>query len=363
MKKEGSQFVYFVTGGSGGHFFPLLEVSKELESKYQIQSKYVGSKAAADKKLIEKTQKPVLWIPAGKIKGQGIFTLIKTALNVFAAIYISFIEVLRNPPQYVLSAGGYSGAPFLLAASLLGVKCAVFEQNKVPGLANKVMSFFCKTIFLHFASTAEAFPKKNTVVVGHPFRKEMVQKAKEIQLQKRNGESFHILVFGGSQGARGINQLVFDSLPTLLENGISIYHQIGSSDFQSYKEKAKEYLSDKYQICEFIDDMGVAYGRSDLVVCRAGASTLVELAAIGKAAILIPLVSKDNHQVPNARELEKEDAAICCIQTQTSASMFSDLVLSLKKDKQKLKTLEKNVQKFMVEGSAEKIASSIAMEI
>lgn len=358
--------IAFAGGGSGGHLYPQIAVAREiLKARPNTEIYFVSTKASIEERLIPQNGFSVLLVSSGKLKGQNIFSLFKT----FYALFISFFQclkiVLTRRPHLIFSAGGYAGAPFLVVGSLLGVRCEILEQNRIPGLANRLMSKFCKKVYVNFTASKSAFPSKEVAIVGHPCRPEIeaARWKQDESKAKIDANPFRIFVFGGSQGALGINRLVTAAVKHLNGFNIEIHHQTGEADFDRVKKEYEEAGFGKVKVEKYITDMAASYQNAHLVICRAGASSLAELAAAGKAAFLIPLVSKDRHQEFNAAEIEKNGAGIMRLQKDLTGESVAEIIKGLYSDRSKIYLLSQNSASLHQEGAANRIAQSVIQSL
>jgi UDP-N-acetylglucosamine--N-acetylmuramyl-(pentapeptide) pyrophosphoryl-undecaprenol N-acetylglucosamine transferase len=354
--------IAFAGGGSGGHLYPQVAVAGEIRKLApRAEIFFVSTKGSIEERLIPKAGYELVLIPSGKLKGQSPLGLAKTFFSLFLSVFACLGILLRRRPDLIFSAGGYAGAPFLVLGALLGVRCEILEQNRHPGLANRWMAKFCKRIYVNFAGSKEAFPGKATMVVGHPCRPEIeAARWPEAEMEGRmKAAPFRIFVFGGSQGAVGINRLMTAASARLKEIDIEILHQTGESDFGRVKADYAAAGFTRVRVERFIYEMAKAYGESQLVVCRAGASSLAELAAAGKAALLIPLVSRDRHQEFNAREIERIGAGLTRLQGSLAGESLAALLKELYTDREKLSSLARKMGELHHPSAASRIARSI----
>lgn len=363
MKERAAiQRVAFAGGGSGGHLYPQIAVAKELLKKNPgLEVFFVSSKGSIEEKLVPKNGFSLVLIPSGKLKGQGPLKILTTLFALFVSVFSCLKILIQKKPQLVFSAGGYAGAPFLVMAALLGVRCEILEQNRVPGLANRWMAKFCKRIYINFESSKEFFPSKEVVAVGHPCREEIERArwlANEVE-QNFQKNPFQIFVFGGSQGAMGINRLVTAASKFWKDLNLQIHHQTGEADFERVKTEYQSSGFSNVRVEKFVYEMDKAYRESQLVICRAGASSLAELAAAGKASILIPLVSKDRHQEHNAKEIEKLGAGITKLQYELTAETLAALVKDLYTNRKLLVSYSEKMSALHHPDAAQRIAKSI----
>ena len=356
--------VAFAGGGSGGHSIPLLAVAAELKRRDPAAKVYfVTTTASVEKKILEKSGFPFRLIPSGKLNAQSPLTMLATIVKLPLAFLKSALIVLRDRPDFVLSAGGYAGAPFLAMAALLGVPCAVYQLDLKPGLANRLMSRFARAVFVNFAATAAQFPGKRSFTVGLPFRKEIAlarwdDGAWEPELAR---EPFRIFVFGGSQGALAVNRLFVAAGEELgdLRAEKFVHHQTGQNDLATVEAGYREAGFAHAKVEPYVYDMAGAYRQAHLVICRAGASSIVELAAARKAAVVIPLVSKDNHQRPNAEELVCKGAAVLLVQDEADGKKLAAIIRDFAENRVKLRKYAEAIGATLSENSEAKILGAM----
>jgi UDP-N-acetylglucosamine--N-acetylmuramyl-(pentapeptide) pyrophosphoryl-undecaprenol N-acetylglucosamine transferase len=354
--------ILFAGGGSGGHVYPLIAVADEirrLDSSAKLL--FVSSHGSIEEKLVPKAGYELRLIHSGKLAGQSLIRKLVTAVKVIFSIFQCAFLLTQRKPQFVFSAGGYAGAPLVLAAFLLGIPSGILEQNRKPGLANRWMAKFCKIVFLNFSESSDGFAGRETVVVGHPCRKEIEgarwdRSEAEIKWQEM---PFRIFVFGGSQGAVGINRLVVAALPFLKNLNIEIRHQTGTLDFETVKSGYAAAGFTQGKVDAFIYDMANAYRAAHFVICRAGASSIAELAAAGKAALLIPLVSRDRHQEPNAEAIADRGACEFKLQGDLTGESLAGIIRGFYENRGKLSKMATNIEKMHKPNAAAAIANMI----
>jgi UDP-N-acetylglucosamine--N-acetylmuramyl-(pentapeptide) pyrophosphoryl-undecaprenol N-acetylglucosamine transferase len=361
-KRTSPTRIAFAGGGSGGHLYPQIAVAKELLKKNpKLEIFFVSSKGSVEERLVPKSGFELVLIPSGKLKGQGPIKIFFTLFSLFFSIFSCLKILLLRRPQLIFSAGGYAGAPFLVMGAILGIRCEILEQNRIPGLANRWMAKFCKRVYVNFASSAELFPGKEVKALGHPCREEIeLARWPADEMEKRVQQNpLRIFVFGGSQGAMGINRLVTAAAAHWRDLPIEILHQTGEADFERVK---KEYADAGFlavRVEKFVYEMAGAFKECQLVICRAGASSLAELAAAGKAAILIPLVSNDKHQEHNAKEIENLGAGITRLQYHLKAEELAAMVKDLYTNRKTILGYAEKMAKLHHPNAARSIANSI----
>jgi UDP-N-acetylglucosamine--N-acetylmuramyl-(pentapeptide) pyrophosphoryl-undecaprenol N-acetylglucosamine transferase len=258
----------------------------------------------------------------------------------------------------VLGVGGYASGPTLLAAFFLGMKRAIQEQNVMPGMTNRILKWFSQRIFVSFEEAKRYFPEGRTVVTGNPIRKEFFAHLKEDGGEmKKKRDRFTLLIFGGSAGAHRINQAMMGALDHLqgIKSSLKIIHQTGKEDLdyvsKEYREKGFDALAKP-----FLEDMATYYRVSDLVICRSGASTLAELAACGKAALLIPYpYAAHHHQWINAKKLVDLGAARMILDQELNGETISRTILHLYGHPEERDRMAETIQRLGKPRAAEEI--------
>lgn len=303
-------------GGTGGHLFPGLAVVEELRRRVpDLDVRFVGTARGIEARVLPERGEKLDLLEVTPLKGQGAGARMKSMMRIPGAMREAAARIRAFDPDLVLGVGGYASGPVLLAASLGGRPTAVLEQNAFVGLTNRLLSRFVDRAYLSFEETEAVFGKERSRLTGNPIRFELVQHAK---LALADPEGFEmrartILVLGGSQGARKLNEEVPRALAEagVASRGLEVVHQTGESMRDQVEAEYRE-LGVPARVVTFIDDMARAYSNAALVVARAGATTLAEICAIGRPSILIPFpFAADDHQAKNAEALEALGAAIC----------------------------------------------------
>lgn len=296
----------------------------------------MGSRRGLEGSLVEKEGYPLRTIDLASLKGKNWFQKIQTLLVVPRSL-IQAAGVLRMfRPDWVVGVGGYASGPVVLAAWALGYKTFLQEQNVFPGLSNRILGRFVDRAFISFAESAGYFPAGKMVLTGNPVRRRIRAEKGAVA-----PHPFTLLVFGGSQGAHRLNQVMGATLPLLkdLREKIRIIHQTGEKDFREVRETYQR-EGFEAEVSSFIYDMDRVYGLADLVLCRAGATTLFELMALGKPAILVPYpYAANDHQTLNAESLVKAGAAIRVADGELSPEIVNRLVRELAADPMRLKKM------------------------
>ena len=295
-------------GGTGGHLYPGIALARSFQGRFQkCEILFVGTEKGIESKILPREGFPLRTIKVEGWIGKKSAALIRALFRFPASLLESYRLIKEFGPDLVVGVGGYASGPVLVTAVLMNIKRIILEQNVIPGLTNKVLGKFVHQVFASFDGSRPYFPEQKFFYSGNPVRKEILSVS-----GKKEGEGITILVFGGSQGAHSINQAVVEALDLLGEDHFSSIrwiHQTGPHDLEWIREAyAKRKISAEVE--PFIYDMARAYALSDLVICRAGATTLAELTACGKPAILIPFpFAAHNHQEKNALYMKKRGAA------------------------------------------------------
>jgi len=345
-------------GGTGGHIFAGVAIADEWKKLYPgSRIVFVGAAGGIEERLVPKAGYPLELVRLGSLKGVAIGKRLKTMIQIPFALLSAAGILIREKPEAVIGVGGYASGPVVLIARLIGwtwgVRTAILEQNAVPGFTNRILARFTHAVFCAFPGIEDQFQRAKTAITGNPVRNTMVPFASAAR------DPFTVFIFGGSQGAVGINTLVLDSFEHLgdLLPKLRFIHQTGERDFDrvvaGYKKAGVEARIEK-----FITDMPECYRAASLVVCRAGSSTLGELAAVHRAAILVPFpFASDNHQEKNARLFVDQGAADLLVQGEASGKDLAERIRALYADPAKLAAMETGIAKFHAGNAPGKIVS------
>jgi UDP-N-acetylglucosamine--N-acetylmuramyl-(pentapeptide) pyrophosphoryl-undecaprenol N-acetylglucosamine transferase len=316
-----------MAGGTGGHIFPALAVADELKSRgWRVV--WLGSRAGMEARIVPDHGYEMQWLRFGGLRGKGLVRMALLPLNLLIAFWQSAAVIFRIRPDVVLGMGGYVSFPGGMMAALFLRPLVVHEQNAVAGLANKVLALVADRVLTGFPNVLA-----RAVCTGNPVREEICAvEAPDTRFAGRSG-TLRLLVVGGSLGARPLNETVPAALAIMAEaSRPQVTHQSGRQHLETltslYREKDV-----KADVVAFIDDMADAYRRADLVVCRAGAITVSELAAAGVASILVPLPhAVDDHQTANARFLADSEAAVLIPQRELTPRRLADVITNFTRD-------------------------------
>lgn len=325
------QRLILTTGGTGGHIFPALAVAEELLERFpDLKILFLGGKHGPEGKLATRAGLNFIGLPARGVLGRGWRSL-PAILGLGRSILSCLRILIAFKPQLVIGFGGYAGFVPVLMACWRKIPCAVHEQNSLPGVTNKVLGKRVHKVFLTFPDQEGLFDPQKVRVTGNPVRKSLLALRNNEKRYVHNTKG-RLLILGGSQGARAINDAVIKALPYFKSMDLQLMHISGKDDFARVSQAYAQQGLDPEQVVAFKQDMAEAYNWADLVICRAGASTLAELTVVGRPSILIPYpYAVHGHQLKNARYLERAGAAIVLeqdyLQEISLGSMVSDFLL------------------------------------
>jgi UDP-N-acetylglucosamine--N-acetylmuramyl-(pentapeptide) pyrophosphoryl-undecaprenol N-acetylglucosamine transferase len=353
-----------MAAGTGGHVFPGLAVALKLQEQ-NVRTEWMGTHQGMENRLLEGSGIQIHAVSAKGLKGKGIARLIAAPFMLAQALIQSMRILSKVQPDCVLGMGGFVSGPGGLATKLMGRKLVIHEQNAVPGFTNKLLAKIANQVFEAFPNT---FTKNAKIIhTGNPLRKEIVALSAQSRNIRNSSQRLRILVLGGSQGALAINEVVPDVLADFpKEIRPSVWHQTGERTLErtqaAYADKGLD-SEDDITIAAFISDMVEAYSWADLVICRSGASTVSEIAAVGLPSILIPYPHhSDQQQTQNANWLIQAGAAFLLEQKDLTAAALKALVVELHENRNKLQQMS-DIAKFIAIRDADEIIARRCLEL
>jgi UDP-N-acetylglucosamine--N-acetylmuramyl-(pentapeptide) pyrophosphoryl-undecaprenol N-acetylglucosamine transferase len=352
--------VVIAGGGTGGHLFPGLAVARELTSRRpDAHVTFAGTAQGIESRLIPREGFELDLIRSLGIKGKSPIAAVRGAALLPASFLDAWQIVSARRPQLVIGVGGYSSGPVVLVAALRGIPTMVLEQNAVPGLTNRLLARFVRSAAVTYETTRAYFGDK-AFVCGNPVRPELLQSLEPGPEPARHEASqpVGVLVFGGSQGAHAINLAMVAAAPRLAAAvpPLRVTHQTGERDVEMVRLGYLE-AGLTVEIEPFLYDMGTRLRDADLIVSRAGATTLAEIAAAGKPAILIPLpTATDDHQRRNAEALARVEAADVLLQNEATGPALAERILALAADRERRVRMGRAVRAFARPDAARLIA-------
>ncbi len=336
-------------GGTGGHVIPSIAVARELQQKGH-EVFFIGTRQGYEGRLVPESGFRIEWIEIGGLMRVGLAQTIRTLLQ----LPVSAMRCWRmlDGVAGVFSMGGYVAAPVMIAAWLRRIPIVIMEPNAMPGVTNRRFGKIAQKVLVSFEEAARHFPKDKVEVTGLPVRKEFF----EIPDREPQGQ-LTVLITGGSQGSRRLNQAVEEAWPLLGNMGVYLIHQAGKTDYDAVLTKFRA-ASVAGQLLPFISDMPEAFSQADVVVCRSGAGTVSELAAAGKPSILVPFpFAADDHQMHNAKALEKIGAAVVVRDQEMSGSRLARELAKL--DAERLRQMGRAARQFSKPGAAARAAEML----
>lgn len=348
--------VVLTTGGTGGHVFPALAVAEDIRRRFpDAEFLFIGGQYGPERDMVEKAGIPFVGLPVRGVLGRGV-----KAIGAFWGLGVSALKAMgiirKFKPDVVIGFGGYAAVAGCVGGKLCGVPVSIHEQNSVPGLTNKMLGKIAQRVFISLPDEHEVFEPDYTVLTGNPVRAAIADIRNATK--KLDALAPSVFICGGSLGAKAVNSAVIDMLPTLSSLNCVIHHQTGKADFERVQAAYAEAGVKNCIVEPFVDDMAAAYAAADLVICRAGATTIAELTVAGKPALFIPFpYATHNHQVHNARYLESKGAAVVVEECELAQKDMNSIVTELLTNDEKLQSMSKAAKKV---GRPEAAASVVS---
>lgn len=343
-----------MAGGTGGHVFPALAVAERLQA-HGAPVVWIGTRRGLEATLVPKAGIPMEWIGVAGLRGKSLRQRWLTPVMLSQALWQAGMILRRLRPPVVLGMGGFVSGPGGVMARLLGIPLVVHEQNALAGMTNRWLARIARRVMEAFPGTFP--PERQATTVGNPVRASIAELPSPAERFAGRTGRRRLLVLGGSQGARALNQLVPRALALLTDREqLEVWHQAGGQLHEA-AEAAYQEAGMTARLTPFIENMAEAYGWADLVLCRAGALTIAELAAAGVGAILVPFpFAVDDHQTANARFLEREGAALVCQQAELTAERLAMLLRELLSDRDRLLRMAEAARRLAQVDAAEQVA-------
>lgn len=328
-------------GGTGGHLYPGVALAEELTTRQKgNEVLFVGTKRGIEARVIPELGYDIEYVQVVGLKRQGFIGLLKGLLRLPRAFFQCRRILERFAPDIAIGVGGYASGPMMLVAWLSGKPTVVLEQNTVPGFTNRVLSRFVDVVVITFEGSARYFPARKVQPLGNPIRRQLLE---NFLSSKVPDDKFNILVLGGSQGAHKLNLRMVEAAAHLgdLDTKLRVIHQTGTTDADLVARGYAE-LGFDAEVHPFIEDMSAVYRRADLVVCRAGATTIAEVQVAKKASILVPYpYAADNHQELNAKEMVVAGAALMVTERDLDGERLAAEIRSLYDDGVRVESMER----------------------
>lgn len=329
-------------GGTGGHLFPGIAVAEEFLGRDPANEVlFVGTERGIEARAVPAAGYRLELVSAAGIRGKGTVGKLKGACMMMYG-YAQSRKILKEyRPDLVLGVGGYASLPMVMAARGMQIPAFIHEQNAIPGMTNKLLARFADRVFITLEESAKYFPEDKILLTGNPLRRQILNMVdtSPAEQQPADNERFRLFIFGGSQGAHAINMAVMAALPRLadLADRLEIRHQTGERDFAEVRDGyGRSQL--QAEVSPFITDMAAEYRRADLVICRAGATTIAEVTACGKPCLFIPFPhAVDDHQRRNAEALLKKEACFMLLEKELTGESLAEMIRGLAADHELLR--------------------------
>ncbi len=346
--------IVIAAGGTGGHLFPGIAVAREFQSRYGGEVTFLTSPKSITAQILERYGFAWEAVTAEALKGRGLLGRFRSLAKIPGSIRQARARLLELQPRLVLGMGGYASGPVGVAAWRLGIPLALHEQNAIPGTTNRWLARVARRVFVSFPVTRSHLPPDEVVWTGNPIREEFFQIKAE-----RPDRPFTVLVTGGSQGAHHLNLETLKALPLLedIKEQVHFRHLTGDADFKEveagYREKGWA-----AEVAAFTKEMPEWMSRAHLVVSRAGASTLAELAAVGRAALLVPYpFAANNHQEHNARFLAEAGAGEIILNKDFTGALLAGRIRELMEQPGKREEMEAAARRLAKPNAAKEIVA------
>lgn len=346
--------VLIAAGGTGGHIYPALAVADYLREQ-NVKVTWVGTVHGLEHRIVPAANISLELISISGLRGKGFLNLFFVPFKLVFAIVQAVKIYIKVKPDVVLGMGGFVSGPCGLAAFMLRKPLYLHEQNAIPGLTNKALSYLATTVMQAFPDSFKT--KKGIVALGNPIRKDISSIEEPDKRMAQRTDNIRLLIIGGSLGAQALNEKVPMALSELSDDlQPSVWHQSGKNKLEATVQRYKE-LKVKSKVTEYIDDMAEAYAWADLVICRAGALTISELANAGVAAILVPYpYAVDDHQTANAGYLTKTGAAILIQQNKLNPQLKETLSQILQEGRSTLLKMARAARKLSKPNATQQVA-------
>jgi UDP-N-acetylglucosamine--N-acetylmuramyl-(pentapeptide) pyrophosphoryl-undecaprenol N-acetylglucosamine transferase len=357
-----SEILMIAGGGTGGHIYPAIAIAREYAARNPERKViFVGTEAGLEKTIVPKAGFPLELISVGGLKGKGLGDLVKNLARLPLGFLHAWKLVGRHRPSVVLGVGGYSSGPVLLAARLRGIPTIIHEQNAYPGLTNRLLAKIVRTVAVAFSEALPRLGRTDGITTGNPIRTEFFDLGATPKPELPNGRK-RLLIFGGSQGSRILNDAMTGALLFLarLKDRLDIVHQTGPKELAKVQEAYRTSAFSDARVVAYLDPMAVEIAAADLVVSRAGAMTIGELAAIGRAAILVPFAAAtNNHQEVNARVMEKAGGAIVVTEAELTPERLAGAIGEVLNDPQRVARMAEGARKLATPGATARIVETL----
>ncbi len=342
-------------GGTGGHIYPAVAIAREFMARdARRKVVFVGTEYGLEKTLVPREGFPLEFVSIGGLKGKSILLTLRNAARIPWSLVEAWRLLSKHRPDVVLGVGGYASGPVVLAAALRRIPTAVHESNAFPGLTNRLLARVSSEVLVGYAPALEQFRSRG-VITGNPIRAEFFTASPRAAVASK----IRMLVFGGSQGSRIVNEAVTGSLLFLahLRDRLEIVHQTGKTDLDKVQQAYRSSAFATARVVPFLDGMASEMSAADLIVCRSGAMTVGELTAVGRGSILVPFaLATNNHQEMNARVLEQHGAARVVTERDLTPERLAAAIGELVSDQARLASMGSRAKELATPDATKNIA-------
>ncbi len=346
--------ILVMAGGTGGHVYPALAVANALQRHAQ-DVVWLGTHRGLESRVVPAAGIDIEWVSVKGLRRKGIVAMLVAPFQLAWALLQSLGVIMRRRPAAVLGMGGFVSGPGGLAAWLTRRPLVIHEQNAAAGLTNRLLARLARVVLQAFPGSFNSSVRAETV--GNPVREDIAAVAAPAERYREHTGPLRLLVLGGSQGAKALNEVVPATLAALGDMDLEVWHQAGARHLEQTRGAYAEHGVEA-RVADFVTDMAAAYAWADLVVCRAGAMTIAELAAAGVGAILVPFPhAVDDHQTRNARFLSERGAAVLLPETALDAQRLADLLRELLASRERLQEMARNARAMARPGAASDVAA------
>lgn len=349
--------VLFACGGTGGHIYPAIAIAEEVKKiDENAEILFIGAKGKIEEKIVPANGYKLKTVTIKGLERRNLLKNLTLPLKIFGAVKDCRKIIKEFNPDVAIGTGGYASLPAIYAAAKLKVPTLIQGGDSFPSKVTKFLSRYVDKVVINFEETRSYLKRKQKIVrFSHPVRSSLDEVSKEeaFELFGLDPANKTIFIFGGSQGARGINKAIEEIIPDLRIMGINIIWQTGKSDFERLHE---EYNNGNIKVYEYIENIGHAYRIADLVICRAGISSIMELSTLGMAVLLIPYpYAAENHQEKNARTIERANAGLVLEEGELKDKLLNVIKETITNNNT-LNSLRENIKQFSDPDAAKKIA-------
>jgi UDP-N-acetylglucosamine--N-acetylmuramyl-(pentapeptide) pyrophosphoryl-undecaprenol N-acetylglucosamine transferase len=359
----GTKTLMIAGGGTGGHIYPAIAIARGyIERDPSRRVVFVGTEKGLEKTIVPKAGFPLEFISVGGLKGKGGVDLIRNLARLPVGFLQAWSVVGRHKPSIVLGVGGYSSGPVLAAARLRGIPTMIHEQNAYPGLTNRLLAKLVKSVAVAFAEALPRLKRSDGIVTGNPIRKEFFEAGGAGRSTSPGSSKRRLLLFGGSQGSRILNDTMTGALLFLarLKDDLEIVHQTGSNELQKVQEAYRSSPFPNARVVPYLDPIVGEIAAADFIVSRAGAMTIGELSAIGRAAILVPFAAAtNNHQELNARVVESAGGAVVITEKELTPERLAAAITSIAGDPERARRMGEASRKLATPDATDRIVDFI----